>query len=210
MENNNQNTKKSFYELLDSQSEMFIKQIEEARARGEAVPESVWADGVPQNVDPKDVIQQPELLSMAVNYLMKNEIVRYGFKIEPGFPRPSYPNIVCKRNGKVYAIIVVPNIFPHFQVINEESRLQVVQQCKEKNIIPLFAPVGYRSLDKDRAIAGLMLRGDIFVTIFRGFVILNDTPDQLKAIKPTDLLQLEEKEENTEESKEAPKDETNA
>ena len=48
MENNNQNTKKSFYELLDSQSEMFIKQIEEARARGEAVPESVWADGIPQ------------------------------------------------------------------------------------------------------------------------------------------------------------------
>ena len=133
---------------------------------------------------------------MAVNYITKTVMIRYGFKIEPGFPRPNYPNIVCKRNGKVYAIIVVPNIFPHFQIINEESRLQVVKQCKEKNIIPLFAPVGYRSLDKERAIEGLMLRGDIFVTIFRGFVILNETPDQLKSIKPTDLLEIDEKKEN--------------
>ncbi|MCR5349933.1 MAG: hypothetical protein K6E20_02975 [Acholeplasmatales bacterium] len=196
MQNNQNNDKKSFYELLDRQSEAFEKELEAARARGETVPESVWADGVPQKINPDDLIKQDELLSMAVNYLMKNEIVRYGFKIEPGFPRPSYPNIVCKRNGKVYAIIVVPNVFPHFQVINEESRLQVVKQCKERNIIPLFAPVGYRALDRQRAAEGIMLRGDIFVTIFRGFIILNETPDQLKSIKPSDLLVLDEKEEN--------------
>jgi len=189
---NNEKKKESFYEMLDKQSEAFERQLEIQREKGEPVPESVWADGVPSKIEEKDIIKPDELMSMAINYIVKNEILPNGFKIEPGFPRPNFPNIVAKRNGKVYAIIVVPNVFPQFQVISDQSRFTVVDQCNEKGLIPLFAPVGYRSLDRERAANSIVLRGDIFITIFRGFIILNKEENQLRNIKPTDILNLKE------------------
>ena len=190
-----ENNKQSFYEMLDKQTEVFEKQLEEARNRGEEVPESIWAPGIPEKINQDDLIKPEELMSMAVNYIMKNEMIRWGFKVEQGFPRPSYPNIIAKRNGKTYAIIIVPNVFPKFQVINAESKLGVVKQCKENNLIPLFAPVGYRSMDRERAAKSIMLKGDLYITVFRGFIILNDDPEQLKAIKPEYILNLKKEDE---------------
>ena len=75
------------------------EKLAKAEAEGQKVPESVWADGIPDKVEEKDKIPQDELMSMAVDYIMTNVIIPKGFKIEPGFPRPQYPNIICKRDG---------------------------------------------------------------------------------------------------------------
>ena len=42
------------------------------------VPESIWAAGVPENVNPDDVLNMDLLVSMAVDYLMKNIIIVTG------------------------------------------------------------------------------------------------------------------------------------
>ncbi len=157
------------------------------------IPESIWADGIPETIDEKDKINQEQLHAMAVDYITKNIIIPKGFKIEPGFPRKDFPNIICKRDGVIYAIAIFPSVYPHFVAMNEEFRAKYVELCKtmKKNIneskeegkpdvevVPLFAPVGYKSIDDERANASIVLRGDVFKTSFPGFVVLTDAPHQ--------------------------------
>jgi hypothetical protein len=157
------------------------------------IPESIWADGIPETIDEKDKINQEQLHAMAVDYITKNIIIPKGFKIEPGFPRKDFPNIICKRDGVIYAIAIFPSVYPHFVAMNEEFRAKYVELCKtmKKNIneskeegkpdvevVPLFAPVGYKSIDDERANASIVLRGDVFKTSFPGFVVLKDEKNQ--------------------------------
>ena len=160
----------------------------------EQMPESIWADGVPANIEDKDKITQEQLHAMAVDYITKNIILSKGFKIEPGFPRRDFPNIVCKRDGVVYSIVVFPSVYPNFVAMNDEFRLKVVDLGKQMEkslndnkkdplqpdakVVSLFAPVGYKSVDDERANAQLMLRGDVFKTSFPGFVVLTDAKHQ--------------------------------
>lgn len=158
------------------------------------MPESIWADGIPENIKEEDKITQEQLHAMAVDYITKNIVIAKGFKLEPGFPRKDFPNIICKRDGTIYAIVVFPSVYPNFVAINDDFRLKVVDLCKqmEKNVndnrtdktapeskvVPLFAPVGYKSIDDERANASLILRGDVFKTSFPGFVVLTDAKHQ--------------------------------
>ena len=141
-------------------------------------PESIWADGVPQKIDEKDRISNSELADMAITYIMKNIIIPKGFKIEQGFPGKEVPNIICKRDGIVYAIMVVPSLFPDYITINDEFRLKLVSACLEHNTVPLYAPIGYKSIDEERAKAKLALKGDVFLTSFPGFVKLTNNEKQ--------------------------------
>lgn len=158
------------------------------------MPESIWADGIPENIKEEDKITQEQLHAMAVDYITKSIVIAKGFKLEPGFPRKDFPNIICKRDGTIYAIVVFPSVYPNFVAINDDFRLKVVDLCKqmEKNVndnrtdktapeskvVPLFAPVGYKSIDDERANASLILRGDVFKTSFPGFVVLTDAKHQ--------------------------------
>ncbi|MBQ6782680.1 MAG: hypothetical protein IJP63_01580 [Acholeplasmatales bacterium] len=164
------------------------EKLAKAEAEGQKVPESVWADGIPDKVDEKDKIPQDELMSMAVDYIMTNVIIPKGFKIEPGFPRPQYPNIICKRDGLKYSIVIVPCLYPAFITIDDKSRLEFVKTCKQNDLIPLYAAVGYRSYDEERAKARLLLRGDIFITTFPGFIVLGDKETQNFDIKTTEMF----------------------
>lgn len=142
------------------------------------VPESIWADGIPENIKEEDKLTLEILVGMATDYLMKNLLIPLGFKIEDGFPRPELPNIVMKKDGVSYAIIICPSVLPKYMIVNDEVRLKFVQMCKERNTTPLMAPVLYASIDKARAKEGIALKGDVFRTKCPGFIILNDEPEQ--------------------------------
>ena len=151
-------------------------------------PESIWAAGVPQNIDEKDVINLELLVAMATDYLMKNVVIPKGFKIDDGFPRKEIPNIVMKRDGTTYAVVITPSLFPNYTYVNDELRLKFVSICKERNITPLMAPVGYKSIDDERANAGLALKGDVFKTTFPGFLVLTDEEKQDMRLEPEKLF----------------------
>ncbi len=154
----------------------------------ENIPESVWADGVPANIEDKDRISPEELHNMAIDYVMKKVIIPKGFKIEQGFPRRDFPNIVMKRDGVVYMVIVFPSVYPNYATPNDDFRLKVVEHAKKFNAEVLYAPVGYRSIDPERAKAQLTLKGDVFQTTFPGFIRLNDEPKFDFNVKPEDLF----------------------
>lgn len=152
------------------------------------VPESIWAPGIPENIQESDKIDIDMLVAMATDYLMKNFIIPRGFKVDDGFPRKEIPNIVMKMDGKTYAVVICPSIYPHYRVVSNELRLQLVKLCKERDIIPLMAPVGYMSIDDERAKAAIALRGDVFKTTFPGFLILTDEENQDMALKPNTIF----------------------
>lgn len=189
MQNNNvdENLQK-IYDATLGVNKKIKEKLANAEAQGEKVPESVWADGIPEKLSDSDKIPSDELMSMAVDYIMKNIIIAKGFKIEPGFPRPQYPNIMCKRDGIKYSMIIIPCIYPQFVTIDDESRINFVKTCKENNVIPLYAAIGYRSYDEERAKAGLILRGDIFITTFPGFIVLNDEKKQSFDVSKTEIF----------------------
>lgn len=142
------------------------------------IPESIWADGCPENITDEDKVGQEELHAMAIDYLMKNVILKKGFKVEPGFPRREFPNVIMKRDGEIYAVVIFPSVFPNILVPNNELRLKFVEECKKRNIQPLYAPVVYKSIDEERAKAQLTLKGDVFMTSFTGFIRLTDEENQ--------------------------------
>lgn len=152
-------------------------------------PESVWADGVPANLKEEDKLTTQQLVAMAVKYIAEQVIVQKGFKIEPGFPRMANPNIVATKDGKTYAIIVFPSVYPQFVGLSDDFRLKFVEMVKKNGGIALYAPVGYRSTDEERAKAGLALKGDVFRVTFPGFIELGEEEhlDYTK-IKPEDYF----------------------
>lgn len=152
------------------------------------VPESIWADGVPEKINESDVLGLENLVAMATDYLMKNVVIPGGFKIDDGFPRKEIPNIVMKKDGTTYAVVICPSVYPKYTVINNDLRLKLVDACKKRNTIALMAPVGYKSIDDQRAEAGLALKGDVFKTTFPGFLVLTDEKEQSMELRPDNLL----------------------
>lgn len=151
------------------------------------MPESIWADGCPENVQDSDKLTDKELHSMAIDYVAKYIISR-GFKIENGYPRLQFPNIVCKKDGIMYAMIVVPSVFPDYLLPLDQLRINFVKEAKKRNCEPLYATISYKSIDEERANAKLTLKGDVFHTIFPGFHRLTEDKKQEFSIKPEDLF----------------------
>ena len=140
------------------------------------VPESIWADGVPANIKDEDRLTQDDLLGMAIDYVMNAIIIEKGFKIERTFPRITPPQIVCKKDGVVYAIVVAPAIYPETSWLKDDFRLEFYKKATEQKIIPLFAPVSFESIDKDRAEARVALKGDVFKNHFINLIKVTDAP----------------------------------
>jgi len=140
--------------------------------------ESIWADGIPAKINKEDVLTPEDLQKMAINFIIKDILIPNGYKLEKGFPRIGFPNIICVKDNKVYAIIVFGSMFPNVSVINDKLRIEFVKQSKTPNITPLYANVGFISIDKERASKSIGLKGDLFKPLLPGFVLLNDEEKQ--------------------------------
>ena len=141
--------------------------------------ESIWADGCPQNVDEKMKINIQELMLMGIDFFVKKYAIPNGFKIEQTNGKLGLlPNVIIKKDNVVYGVAIVPFIFPKYGMLTDGARISMVKTLKEQNVIPLFAPIGFMSTDKERAKAEMALKGDTFNIMFRGFIELTDEEHQ--------------------------------
>ena len=141
--------------------------------------ESIWADGCPQNVDEKMILKVQDLLVMGIDFFIKKYAIPNGFKIEQTNANLSLlPNVIMKKDGTVYGVAIVPFVYPKYGMLTDGARISMVKTLKNQNVIPLFAPIGFVSTDKERAKAEMALKGDMFNIIFRGFIELNDNEHQ--------------------------------
>ena len=141
--------------------------------------ESIWADGVPQNLKKEDVLTNEQLNEMAVDFTCKY-LIRNGFKLNLNFPRREAPQIFCKKDGKTYGVFVMGSPFPNGVWINPNVREQIYNDSITHKFIPLFSNVLYGSKDPAKLKAGLLLKGDIFDVTFyklRKITEENQAPD---------------------------------
>lgn len=147
--------------------------------QNDAIKESIWADGCPKNVKEEMKLNNQDLLLLAVDYVVKNVAIPNGFKIEQAVAKLGmYPNIVMKKDEQLYAVVVVPFLYPNFGFIQDKIRVEIVNDVKKYNAKPLCAPVGLKSTDNERAEAQMALKGDTFMYLCRGFVELTDAEYQ--------------------------------
>lgn len=142
--------------------------------------ESIWADGVvPTNVDDKFKFSVKELLMMCNDFIEKVFIAQNGFKLEGHAAEPNaLPNIIMSKDGKKYAIAVVPSVFPKGALLKPEVKIQFYNKAKENNAIPLYTPVILASKDSARRQAECLLKGDLISFLWKGFIVLDDDPNQ--------------------------------
>lgn len=148
--------------------------------------ESIWADGVPAKINDEDLLTPKETLRMCINFTVANVLTPKGYElVGVNDDLASLPNIVVKKDEKVFSIIVVPCIFPNYMRENDDLRIKFVNSATKAKAIPVICPVLIHSYDKERAQKGIMLKGDLFRITNIGQKILNNFAKQ--SLKPEDL-----------------------
>ena len=148
--------------------------------QGQPVQESIWADGVvPQNVDDKFKFTIKELIMMSNDFIEKVFIAQNGYKFEGHAAEPNaLPNIIMSKDGKTYAVAVVPSVYPRGALLRPEVKIQFYNKCKENGAIALYTPVILASKDPERRKAECLLKGDLLQFLWKGFIVLDDDPEQ--------------------------------
>ncbi len=142
--------------------------------------ESIWADGVvPQNVDEKFKFSINELIMMCNDFIEKVFIAQNGYKLEGHAADPKgLPNIIMSKDGKKYAIAVVPSVYPRGALLRPEVKVAFYNKCVENGAIALYTPVILASKDPMRRQAECLLKGDLLSFLWKGFIVLDDDPNQ--------------------------------
>lgn len=140
--------------------------------------ESIWADGIPSKIDPKDRIEPEGILKMCLQYTMEH-ILKDKYKIlAAGADIGVYPNLLVEKDGTKYAISVIPCIYPSFLAKADDLRIKIAQQAKKVGMIPVLCPVPIFSIDSKRAEASIYLKGDVFKMVNMGQLIMTDAAEQ--------------------------------
>ena len=138
----------------------------------------------------EQLLTKDELLYLSCRFLVNNYLKQNNFEIENGFPRKAYPNIVCKKDGVTYGIVVIPSVFPNYEIMTDNFRIKTVDVSKKENAVALFAPVGLKSNDEERASQQVILKTDDFKVYFPGFIVLTDDEKQNLEIKASEFVRL--------------------
>ncbi len=151
-----------------------------ANGQPQMIQESIWADGVvPENVDDKFKFSIRDLLMMCNDFIEKVFLAQNGFKLEGHAAEPNaLPNIIMSKDGKKYAVAVVPSVFPKGSILKPEVKMAFYEKCKENNAIALYTPVILASKDPERRKAECLLKGDLIQFLWKGFIVLDDDPNQ--------------------------------
>lgn len=145
--------------------------------------ESIWADGVPAKINKEDILTPENILSMCIRFTIEQTLKDKGYEVVGINGKVTeLPNIVIKKEDKMYALVVVPCIYPNYMRQNDNLRIDFVNGCIKQNLTPVICPVLIHSTDKERALKSVMLKGDTFKISSLGQEILTNEPKQELAL----------------------------
>lgn len=84
------------------------------------------------------------------------------------------PNIVCKKEGKKYFIAVRSAEVHNMPILDEPSRMLLMDLAKDKKAVAAFASVGIGSTNSTRFDNRLALKNDAFYANYTGLEIIKD------------------------------------
>lgn len=141
--------------------------------------ESIWADGVPENINPKDRLEPEELLKLCIQFTIQEVLKDKEYQILGVDDQiNAFPNLLLKKENQTYAVAVVPCIYPYFLIKNDQLRIKYAKAAKRNHHIPVLCPIPVRSIDMERAKRSIYLKGDVFAFANIGQKILTDEEGQ--------------------------------
>ena len=137
------------------------------------INKKLWGEGIPEYKE-EDLMTERELLDFAMRNVQIFELDKNGYEIISANSQTGvYPNIVVKKDNKLFFILVKVDIAPNMPKLTKMDKKIMLEQSSKFNAIPLFAPVGFGSSDPDRFDASLALRGDGFYCNYVGLEEIN-------------------------------------
>lgn len=133
--------------------------------------ESIWAAGVPKVLHEEDLLEPKAILNMCIKTVLDTKVVPNHYQVlAVNDSLNSFPNIVIQKEKTVYALAVIPCIYPHYMPKNDAFRIQFANHCLKQHHIPLICPVTLYSVDEERMKHSVLLKGDLFHCISLGMV----------------------------------------
>ena len=128
-----------------------------------------WGEGIPE-YEKEDLMSKKEILDFAIDIVLQFGTQKDGYNvISVDNKINAYPNIILKKDGKTFYVLVRGDDVHLQPTITENEKNLLIDISKKENAIPLFASVGIGSTDPDRFDAKLLLRNDGFYANFIGF-----------------------------------------
>lgn len=131
-------------------------------------------NGIPE-YDKSDLMSDNEVFDFGIE-VIRNYLKENGFSIKIEIPNSdSVINFLVNKDKITYAIFVKTDIAPNIPNMNEKERKNLCNEASKKDAVPLFASVGFGSVDSERFKAGLALRNDGYYCRFNGFEEISET-----------------------------------
>lgn len=128
-----------------------------------------WGEGIP-DYEKEDLMSKREILDFSIDIVLQFGTEKDGYEvISVDNKINANPNIVLKKEGKLYYVLVRGDDVHHQPTINENEKNILIENSIKANAIPLFASVGIGSTDPLRFEAKLLLRNDGFYANFTGY-----------------------------------------
>lgn len=125
-----------------------------------------WGEGIPEYTE-DDLMEGLELNAFCTES-MARYLQGHGFHISGLVTDKEPTQIIAEQGGKRYFIVVAGAVSPKIGKLSCKTKTAFSAYCNEQKIIPMLAPVGVKSVDPQRAEAGLALRYDRFYFDFNG------------------------------------------
>ena len=142
------------------------------------IVESIWADGIPAKIDPKDRMTEEDVLKLAINFALEHVIPKHYRLLGVNEDTHSYPNILVEYNLNQYAVAVVPSVFPFYRRMDVALACRFAADCRKKDFIPIFLGILVASNDPQRGEKSVLLKGDIFKMRLIGAKRITEAADQ--------------------------------
>lgn len=141
--------------------------------------ESIWADGIPKNIQEEDYLEPQSILNICIKTVLDTKIVPKEYRVlAVNDALGKYPNLLIEKEKTVYALAVIPCIFPHYMPKNDSFRMGFASHCMKQSYIPVICPVVLYSVDEERKNQSILLKGDLFHTVCLGFKICTEDDEQ--------------------------------
>lgn len=128
-----------------------------------------WGEGIP-DYEKEDLMSKREILDFSIDIVLQFGTEKDGYEIISVDNKiNANPNIILKKEGKLYYVLVRGDDVHQQPTISENEKNILIENSIKAKAIPLFASVGIGSTDPLRFETKLLLRNDSFYANFTGY-----------------------------------------
>ena len=130
----------------------------------------------------EELMTEQDLLDFGIQETL-NMLVKKGYEIDSYMSKiGTYPNIVARKDGKLYGFLVEANEVRKQPVLSMKNRFNMIKFANKFNAIPMYASFGFGSANHEKFEKAILVKHDPegFYCNFTGFetIDINEIPEK--------------------------------